>query len=311
MNIDTLAVKHFKMKCERTWQHENSARNRSTYPAAVNRYNFLLQQAKSSHISRIVAENEGKLKSPWNSLKKIPHKSSDVILLNHTSLVDLEKYVSMFFQCENFQNWVWLTIIITHPSHQTQPYSEPCLPSHQKLRIYPKASKTKTCDLGPISTSCADILKTPMIEYCFAKERETVLAQQKQGIPMSNNDFAEITICRTVTKKNVSLSFMQKFKMAIEKGGKRFLLKTGRRLCVYLVGQKLNPNCPNLTLFPWWENNFWQKVLDDCIYSAGQTLSPNHSISHSFRDKCVFAFHLDNKATCEISCKQVKCFFRN
>ena len=32
------------------------------------------------------------------------------------------------------------------------------------------------------------------LEYCFAREKEIVFAQQKQSVPMSINDFVEITI---------------------------------------------------------------------------------------------------------------------
>ena len=34
------------------------------------------------------------------------------------------------------------------------------------------------------------------IEYCFAREKEIVFAQQKQSVPMSINDFVEMTILR-------------------------------------------------------------------------------------------------------------------
>ena len=32
------------------------------------------------------------------------------------------------------------------------------------------------------------------LEYCFAREKEFVFAQQKQSVPMGINDFVEMTI---------------------------------------------------------------------------------------------------------------------
>ena len=55
-----------------------------------------LNRLKAVIFSRTVLENEGKPKSLWNSFKKILHKSSDVILLHHTNLVDL---ANMFGCC--------------------------------------------------------------------------------------------------------------------------------------------------------------------------------------------------------------------
>ena len=68
------------------------------------------------------------------------------------------------------------------------------------------------------------------LNYCFARKKEIVLAQQIQSIPMSINDFIEMTIrspdksgiknfeeialSRTVSEINAFLSFTQKFKMA-------------------------------------------------------------------------------------------------
>ena len=33
-----------------------------------------------------------------------------------------------------------------------------------------------------------------LLEYCFAREKEIVFAQQKQSVPMNINDFVEMTI---------------------------------------------------------------------------------------------------------------------
>ena len=45
VNSDILSAKRLKRKCERVWRSNNSAINRSRYLAAVNCYNFLLEQA--------------------------------------------------------------------------------------------------------------------------------------------------------------------------------------------------------------------------------------------------------------------------
>ena len=38
------------------------------------------------------------------------------------------------------------------------------------------------------------MLKIFKLEYCFAREKEIVFAQQKQSVPMSINEFVEMTI---------------------------------------------------------------------------------------------------------------------
>ena len=70
---------------------------------AVNHYNFLLEQARSSHFSTIMAENERKLMSMWNSFQKILRKSSGVILPDNTNLVDLVNMFGCFFGEKNFK----------------------------------------------------------------------------------------------------------------------------------------------------------------------------------------------------------------
>ena len=57
VNSDILSAKRLKRKCERVWRSNNSAINRRRYQAAVNRYNFLLEQSRHRHYSTVIAEN--------------------------------------------------------------------------------------------------------------------------------------------------------------------------------------------------------------------------------------------------------------
>ena len=75
VNSDILSSKRLKRKCERIWRSNNSAVNWSRYRAAVNRYNFLLEQSRCRHYSTVIAENNGNPKALWNTFKKILHKS--------------------------------------------------------------------------------------------------------------------------------------------------------------------------------------------------------------------------------------------
>ena len=89
VNSDILSAKRLKRKCERVWGSNNFAINRSRYRAAVNRYNFLLEQSRRRHSSTVIAENNGNPKALWNTFKKILHKSSTIILPDHISPIDL------------------------------------------------------------------------------------------------------------------------------------------------------------------------------------------------------------------------------
>ena len=87
------------------------------------------------------------------------------------------------------------------------------------------------------------------LEYCFAREKEIVFAQQKQSVPMSINEFVEMTIflcliCFSIYDKMQGfidesglfiflfiylyffLRFTQKFKMATKSGGKAIFAKS-------------------------------------------------------------------------------------
>ena len=86
VNSDILSA---KCKCERVWRSNNSAVNRNRYRAAVNLYNFLLEQSRRRHYSTVIAENNGNPKALWNTFKKILHKSSTIILPDHISPINL------------------------------------------------------------------------------------------------------------------------------------------------------------------------------------------------------------------------------
>ena len=96
------------------------------------------------------------------------------------------------------------------------------------------------------------------LEYCFAREKEIVFAQHKQSVPMSINEFVEMTIflyliCFSIYDKMQGfidesglliffffLRFTEKFKMAA---------KSRSRLCRYPAGQKFRRNLSLLLCF--------------------------------------------------------------
>ena len=77
--------------------------------------------------------------------------------------------------------------------------------------------------------------------------------------PVGQN-FIEIDLSRTVYEMNALLHFMQKFKMAAKNGRKTIFGKTRQQTC---------------------------------RYPAGQKFQQNRSISHRYRNKCVFAFYAE------------------
>ena len=89
VNSDILSAKRLKGKCERVWRSNNSAVNWSRYRAAVNRYNFLLEQSRRRHYSTVIVENNGNPRDLWNTFKNILHKSSTIILPDHISPINL------------------------------------------------------------------------------------------------------------------------------------------------------------------------------------------------------------------------------
>ena len=57
------------------------------------------------------------------------------------------------------------------------------------------------------------------LEYSFAREKEILFAQQKQNIPVSINDFVEMTIILCL----IFDPFMQKFNLPAKMWGNDFL----------------------------------------------------------------------------------------
>ena len=103
------------------------------------------------------------------------------------------------------------------------------------------------------------------------------------------------------------LRFMQKFKMGVKNGRK---MTFGRRLCKYHAGQKISSKLilhhfRDLSACAFYAEiqdgrqtcrgkHFLEKVIGKlCSYPAGQKFRRNCSISHSFRDKCVFVFYAE------------------
>ena len=70
VNTDILSAKCLKPKYERVWRSDYSAINRSRYLAAVNRYNFLLEQSKRRNYSTVIVENNGNPKALCTLSKK-------------------------------------------------------------------------------------------------------------------------------------------------------------------------------------------------------------------------------------------------
>ena len=81
------------------------------------------------------------------------------------------------------------------------------------------------------------------LEYCFAREKEIVFAHQKQSVPMSINQFIEMTIFLCLICSSISDKMQG------------FLHESGLFIYLFIFafdaeiqdGQK------------WWENDFWEK----------------------------------------------------
>ena len=69
INTDILSLKHLEQKYERVWHSEISAINQSIYLAAVNDYNFLLEQSRHRHYCAVIAENDGNPKALSNTFQ--------------------------------------------------------------------------------------------------------------------------------------------------------------------------------------------------------------------------------------------------
>ena len=165
VNSDILSAKRLKRKCERAWRSNNSAVNRSRYRAAVNRYNFLLEQSRRRHYSTVIAENNGNRKALWNTFKKILHKSSTIILPDHISPIDLANTFGHFFSDKIAKIRVALKssvpVSLTRPNSNSTALSSFEPVSEGDILKILKSSTTKSCDLDPIPTAlvkeCADI----------------------------------------------------------------------------------------------------------------------------------------------------------
>ena len=97
VNSDILSGKCLERKYERVWCSDNSTIIRSRYGAAVNHYNFLLEQSRCRHYSTVIAENNGNPKALWNTFNKIVHKSLTITLPDHISPTDLANTFAHFF----------------------------------------------------------------------------------------------------------------------------------------------------------------------------------------------------------------------
>ena len=229
VNSDILSAKRLKRKCERVWRSNNSAINRSRYRAAVNRYNFLLEQSRRRHYSTVIAENSGNPKALWNTFKKILHKTSTIILPDHISPTDLANTFGHFFSDKIVKIRVALEssvpVSLTIPkSNSTALTSFEPVSEDDILKIL-KSSNTKSSDLDPIPTAlvkeCVDILVTPItniINYslkegsfpnCFKTAYVTPLLKKpnldrnllKNYRPVSNLSFLSKLIEKVVAKQ--------------------------------------------------------------------------------------------------------------
>ena len=164
VNSDILSAKRLKRKCERVWRSNNSAINRRRYRAAVNRYNFLLEQSRRRHYSTVIAENNGNPKALWNTFKKILHKTSTIILPDHISPTDLANTFGHFFSDKIVKIRVALEssvpVSLTIPkSNSTALTSFEPVSEDDILKIL-KSSNTKSSDLDPIPTF-SDVFSLP------------------------------------------------------------------------------------------------------------------------------------------------------
>ena len=81
-----------------------------------------------------------------------------------------------------------------------------------------------------------------ILEYCFAREKENVFAWQKQSVPMSINDFVEMTILQCL----ICFSIYRKMQGFVDE------CVLG---CFFVVAfyAEIQDGCQK-----WRENNFWQ-----------------------------------------------------
>ena len=95
INSKILAAKRCKCKLEREWRRDKSAINRSRYRPAVNHSNHLLECVKTEYYINMTRENEDK--ALWNSIKKVHHKSTKLVLPDHTTVSSLTNTFGKYF----------------------------------------------------------------------------------------------------------------------------------------------------------------------------------------------------------------------
>ena len=114
-------------------------------------------------------------------------------------------------------------------------------------------------DFAAIALSCTFSQKDVFFAFYIEIQDGPPKSPDTSPDTLGVQNFAEISLSHTISKIYAFLHFTQKFKMTGKKGRKRLLEKIAYSLCKYA----------------------WGKKFHYC----------NRSISHHFRDKCVFAFY--------------------
>ena len=63
----------------------------------MNHFNHLLECAKTKYYSSMVRKNEDNPKALWNSIKKVLHRSPQIVLLDHTTINSLINTFGRYF----------------------------------------------------------------------------------------------------------------------------------------------------------------------------------------------------------------------
>ena len=138
--------------------------------------------------------------------------------------------------------------------------------------------QTKTYLNKPIQNYLQNYKYQLQLLYCFAKEQETVSAQQKQSIPMSNNDLAKSI------QDQGEFSFNQKFKLVAKNGGGGGGGGGGGE---YAFLKILADDFEHLS-----DAKIWSKSLSRTVFKITVFFC---IISQHFRDKCVFVLHMHSR----------------
>ena len=110
---------------------------------------------------------------------------------------------------------------------------------------------------------------------------------------------AKIALSHTISEMHAFCIFCRKFKMAAKNGRKQFLEKKSpvysadtlevKHFVKITISHRFQDKC--IFAFyaeiqdgrqKWQENNFWEKLPDDCRYPGSQKFHQNHSILHCF-----------------------------